>query len=225
LTSFQIFIWSFFFGLIVASAIYVAMQIKGWNYKIILSILIGTVIAFFITTITPVAESGNPSYLYILFCGMIAICAMILPGISGSFILLLLGQYKFILSALSEMKGDYIAIFGVGAAIGLISFSNVLSWLLKKFHDITVAFLAGFMIGSLNKVWPWKHTLESYVNSNAEIIPISQENVLPNTFYELTAKDPQTFYAILMAITGFLVIFLLQSTFNKVKSEKPQITE
>ncbi|NJO92427.1 MAG: DUF368 domain-containing protein [Chloroflexia bacterium] len=225
LDEFPIFIWSFFFGLIVASAVYVAMQIKNWNYKIILGILVGTVIAFFITTITPVAESTNPSYIYIFLCGMIAICAMILPGISGSFILLLLGQYKFILSALSEMKGDYIAIFGVGAAIGLISFSNVLSWLLKKFHDITVAFLAGFMIGSLNKVWPWKHTLESYVNSNAEIIPISQENVFPNTFYELTAKDPQTFYAILLAITGFLVIFLLQSAFNKVKSEKPEITE
>jgi putative membrane protein len=222
LDEFPIFIWSFFFGLIVASAIYVAMQIRGWNYKIVLAILVGTGIAFFVTTITPVAESGSPSHIYILLCGMVAICAMILPGISGSFILLLMGQFRFILSALSEMKGDYIAVFGVGAVIGIISFSNVLSWLLKKFHDITVAFLAGFMIGSLNKVWPWKHTLESYVNSNAKIIPISRENVLPNTFYELTAKDPQTFYAILMAITGFLVIFLLQSTFSRIKGEEKE---
>jgi len=219
LDTFPIFVWSFFFGLIVASAIYVAMQIRGWNYKILLSILVGTVIAFLITMITPVAESGNPSYLYILICGMVAICAMILPGISGSFILLLMGQYKFILSVVSDMKINYIAIFGVGAVIGLISFSNVLSWLLKKFHDVTVAFLAGFMIGSLYKVWPWKHTLLSHTNQFAEIIPDKQENVLPNVFYELTGKDPQTFYAILMAITGFLVIFLLQTTFSRVKSE------
>ena len=220
LENFPIFIWSFFFGLIVASAIYVAMQIKGWNYKIILSIILGTGIAYFVTSVTPISDGGNPSYIYLFFCGMVAICAMILPGISGSFILLLLGQYKFILSAISDLKISYIATFGIGALIGLISFSNVLSWLLKKFHDITIAFLAGFMLGSLNKVWPWKHTLLSQTNQFAEIIPVKQENVLPNLFYELTAKDPYTFYAILMALTGFLIIFLLQTSYNKVNTEK-----
>jgi len=220
LDNYPIFIWSFFLGLIVASAIYVIIKIKKWNYKTILSIIIGAVIAYFITDITPVSESTDPAYLYIMFCGMIAICAMILPGISGSFILLLMGQYKFILSAVSGLKITYIATFGVGAVIGLISFSNVLSWLLKKFHDITVAFLAGFMIGSLNKVWPWKHTLLSHTNQFAEIIPDKQENVLPQIYYELTGKDPQTLYALLMAITGFLVIFLLQSTFAKVKNQE-----
>lgn len=220
LENFPIFIWSFFLGLIVASAIYVAIRIKQWNYKIILSIIIGTGIAYFVTDITPVSESTNPAYLYIMFCGMVAICAMILPGISGSFILLLMGQYTFILSAVSGLKISYIATFGIGAVIGLISFSNVLSWLLKKFHDITVAFLAGFMIGSLNKVWPWKHTLLSHTNQFAEIIPDKQENVFPQIYYELTGKDPQTLYAVLMAITGFLVIFLLQSTFAKVKNQE-----
>lgn len=220
LDKFPIFIWSFFFGLIVASTIYVAFQIKKWNYKIILSIIIGTIIAYLITALTPASESSNPAYLYIFFCGMVAICAMILPGISGSFILLLMGQYKFILSAISGIKLAYIATFGIGAVIGLISFSNILSWLLRKFHDITVAFLAGFMLGSLNKVWPWKHTLLSHTNQFAEIIPIKQENVFPQGFYELTGKDPQTLYAILMAITGFLVIFLLQSAFNRVQSEE-----
>ena len=220
-----IFVWSFFFGLIIASVIYVAMQIKKWNYKILISIVVGTVVAFFITSITPASTSESPSYIYIFLCGMLAICAMILPGISGSFILLLLGQYEFILKVLSEIKLDYIAVFGIGAGIGLISFSNVLSWLLKRFHDITVAFLAGFMVGSLNKIWPWKHTLLSHTNQYAEIIPDKQENVLPNVFYELTGKDPQTFYAILMAITGFLVIFLLQTTFNRVKKEKPEMAD
>lgn len=215
-----ILIWSFFFGLIVASAIYVAKQIKNWDYKSILAIVIGTIIAYFITEITPVPEVENSPYWFVFISGMIAICAMILPGISGSFILLLMGQYKFILSAVNDLKISYIVTFGLGAVIGLISFSNVLSWLLKKYHNITVAFLAGFMIGSLNKVWPWKHTLLSHTNQFAKIIPVKQENVLPNMFFEFTGKDPQTLYAILMAITGFLVIFLLETLFSRVKEDK-----
>ncbi len=224
LDKYPVLIWSFFFGLIVASAIYVAKQITRWDYKTILAIVIGTVIAYFITEITPVPEVKSSPYWFVFISGMIAICAMILPGISGSFILLLMGQYKFILSIVNDLKISYIITFGMGAVVGLISFSNVLSWLLKKYHNITVAFLAGFMIGSLNKVWPWKHTLLSQTNQFAEIIPIKQENVLPNMFFELTGKDPQTLYAILMAITGFLVIFLLETTFNRVKESSTDLT-
>ena len=220
LDEYPILIWSFFFGLIVASAIYVAQQIKQWNYKIILAIILGTIIAFFITFITPVPEVENSPYWFVFVSGMIAICAMILPGISGSFILVLMGQYEFILKAVTGFKISYIITFGLGAVVGLISFSNVLSWLLKKYHDITIGFLVGFMIGSLNKVWPWKHTLLSHTNQFAEIIADKKENVIPNTFFELTGKDPQTLYAILMAITGFLVIFLLESTFSRIKESK-----
>jgi putative membrane protein len=223
LDEYPILIWSFFFGLIVASAIYVARQIKNWDYKRILAIVMGTIIAYFITEITPIPEVGSSPYWFVFISGMVAICAMILPGISGSFILLLLGQYKFIISVVNDLKISYLLTFGIGAAIGLISFSNVLSWLLKKYHDITVAFLAGFMIGSLNKVWPWKHTLLSQTNQFAEIIPVEQENVLPNMFFELTGKDPLTLYAVLMAVTGFLVIFLLETTFSRVKEDKEAI--
>ncbi len=216
LENFPIFVWSFFFGLIVSSAIYVALQIKEWDYKTILSVAGGIVIAYFITTLNPVSSAGiDPHYWYIFVCGMVAICAMILPGISGSFILVIMGTYKFILQAISELRFDAIIIFGTGAAIGLISFSNVLSWLLKKYHDITVSFLVGFMIGSLNKVWPWKHTLFSHTNQFAQIIPDKQENVLPNMFYELTGKEPYTFYALLLGLTGFLIIFILQHSFRK----------
>ena len=225
LDEYPILIWSFFFGLIVASAIYVAKQINKWDYKIVLAIIIGTIIAYFITEITPIPEVEDSPYWFVFISGMIAICAMILPGISGSFILLLMGQYKFILSAVTDFKISYILTFGIGAVVGLISFSNVLSWLLKKYHNITVAFLAGFMIGSLNKVWPWKHTLLSHTNQYAEIIPIKQENVLPNLFFELTGKDPHTLYAILMAITGFLVIFLLETTFNRVKEDNRELSQ
>ncbi len=225
LDKFPIFVWSFFFGLIISSAIYVAIQIKAWNYKTIVSLIIGTIIAYFITGLNPAISSKlEPSYWYILICGMVAICAMILPGISGSFILVIMGTYKFILQAISELKFDFIAVFGVGAAVGLISFSNVLSWLLKKYHDITVSFLVGFMIGSLNKVWPWKHTLFSHTNQFAEIIPDKQENVLPNMFYELTGKEPYAFYALLLALTGFLIIFVLQHSFNNKAANKKELS-
>lgn len=228
LDNFPIFVWSFFFGLIIASAVYVAFQIKAWDYKTIIAVIAGSIVAYFITIINPVSASDvEPHYWYIFLCGAIAICAMILPGISGSFILVLLGTYKFILEVITQLKFDFIMFFGLGAAIGLISFSNVLSWLLRKFHDITVAFLVGFMIGSLNKVWPWKHTLFSHTNQFAQIIPDKQENVLPNMFYELTGKEPYTFYAILLAFTGFLVIFVLQYSFAKKKktAEETQDTE
>ena len=217
---YPILIWSFFFGLIVASAIYVAQKINEWDYKTFLSIVFGTIISYFITEITPAPAVESSPYWFVFIAGMIAICAMILPGISGSFILLLMGQYRFIISAVNDLKISYLITFGVGAAIGLISFSNILSWLLKRFHNMTIAFLAGFMIGSLNKVWPWKHTLLSHTNQYAEIIPIKQENVFPDAFLELTGKDPQTLYAVLMAISGFLVIFLLENAFSRLQKVK-----
>lgn len=220
LNEYPVLIWSFFFGLIIASAIYVLKQITKYDYKIVLGIIAGTLIAWLVTEITPVPEVNSSPYWFVFLSGMVAICAMILPGISGSFILLLMGQYKFIISVVTDFKISYIITFGLGAVIGLISFSNILSWLLKKYHNITVAFLSGFMIGSLNKVWPWKHTLLSHTNQYAEIIPIKQENVLPNVFFELTGKDPHTLYAILMAITGFLVIFLLETSFRRMKEYK-----
>jgi len=217
LDEYPILIWSFFFGLIVASAIYVAQKITQWDYKTFLSIIAGTLISYFITAITPAPAVDNSPYWFVFLSGMIAICAMILPGISGSFILLLMGQYRFIISAVNDLKISYLLTFSLGAAIGLISFSNVLSWLLKRFHNMTIAFLAGFMIGSLNKVWPWKHTIEAYTNQFAEVIPKIQENVMPDTFLELTGKDPLTLYAVLLAISGFLVIFLLENAFSRLQ--------
>ncbi len=221
LEKYPILIWSFFFGLIIASAIYVAQDIKNnWNYKTIISLIIGIIIAYFITIITPAAENSNGVYWYVFISGMIAICAMILPGISGSFILLLMGQYKFILSVVNDFKISYILTFGAGAIIGLLSFSKLIAWLLKNYYNVTITFLVGFMIGSLNKIWPWKHTVKAKANQFAEIIPINQENVLPNEFYESTGKDPQTFYAILMVITGLLIIFVLQVSFSKIKNKE-----
>ncbi len=197
-------IWSFFFGLIIASAIYVAKQIKVWNVSAIISLIVGVAVAYIITEVTP-AETTE-AYWFIFLSGAIAICAMILPGISGSFILLLLGKYEFIIGAVSEFKIGILVVFLAGAGVGIISFSNVLSWLLKKFHNQTIALLAGFMVGSLNKVWPWKNTLETFTDRHGELKPLIQENVLPMAY----EGDPHLYSAIVLAIVGFILIFVIE---------------
>ena len=215
-----ILIWSFFFGLIVASAIYVARQISKWNFLTIILLIAGLILAYFITESTP-AETPN-SYWFIFLTGAIAICAMILPGISGSFIMLLMGKYEFILSVVNELKIVYLLVFASGAVVGLLSFSNLLSWLLKKYHDFTVAVLAGFMIGALNKVWPWKQTIETYTNSHGDLKPLIESNIMPTTYESLTGNSSELLLAIVFVIIGFSLIFIIEriADYFKVKSEK-----
>ena len=153
-------IWSFFFGLIIASALLVARQVGRWDWRSVLSFAVGAAAAWWITVATP-TETPN-DWWFVMLSGAIAICAMILPGISGAFILLLLGKYQYIMQAVGDLNIPVIVIFVVGAAAGIISFSHLLSWLLKRWHDVTVAVLMGFMVGSLNKVWPWKEGVETY---------------------------------------------------------------
>ena len=178
-------------------------DIKKWNFGIVFSLLIGFVLAFWITTISP-AESST-SLLFVFLSGSIAICAMILPGISGSFILVLLGKYQYILAAVTELKISVLAVFTAGAIVGLISFSNLLSWLLKKFRYQTIALLAGFMAGSLNKIWPWKETLETFIDRHGEMQPLIQRNILPSD----TSFSSDFYPAIAIAGSGALVIFLI----------------
>ncbi len=206
-------VWSFFFGLIVASAIYIAKEIKEWKVPQIIAIVLGVVAAYFITTFTP-AETTDVWW-FLILSGAIAICAMILPGISGSFILLLLGKYAFVLSAVSDFNIQVIMLFGLGAVIGLLSFANVLSWLLKKYHSQTIAVLSGFMIGSLNKVWPWKQTLETYVDRHGEVQPLVQGNVLPTQYADLTGNHPYLFGAIALMVFGFALIFVVEGIAKK----------
>ena len=147
---------------------------------------------------------------------MIAICAMILPGISGSFILVLLGMYRFILGAVGDMNMVVILIFLAGAAIGIISFSNVLSWLLRKYHNMTIAMLAGFMVGSLNKVWPWKEVTETIIDRHGEIKPIAEQNILPGTYEQITGHEAWLMAAIALAAVGFMLIFVVEGIGKKL---------
>lgn len=205
LTNHPIAIWSFFFGLIVASALLVARQIGRWDWRTVLAFAVGAAAAWWITVATP-AETPD-DWWFVMFSGAIAICAMILPGISGAFILLLLGKYQYIMHAVGEFDIPVIAVFVIGAAAGIISFSHLLSWLLKHWHDVTVAVLMGFMVGSLNKVWPWKETVETYLDSHGVAQPLVQNNIAPGTFEQLTGQPSLLVQAILLGIVGFLVIY------------------
>ncbi|WP_461642344.1 polyprenyl-phosphate transporter [Labilibaculum euxinus] len=212
-----ILIWSFFFGLIVASAIVIARKITEWKLRTIIAMLIGIGIAYMVTVVTP-AEPPT-SYWFLFLSGALAICAMILPGISGAFILLLLGKYEYILNAISSFKLDVVAVVGAGAVIGLLSFSNLLSWLLKKYHNMTIGLLSGFMIGSLNKVWPWKNTISTFIDRHGVEKPLLQENILPNTFTNILGQDSQLIFAILLAIAGFLLIWMMEKFSPESKTE------
>lgn len=213
LVNHPVLIWSFFFGLIIGSAIFVARTIEKWNVGTVISLVVGIAIAWVITSITP-AETTE-AYWFIFLSGALAICAMILPGISGSFILLLLGKYQFVLGALNEGRISVIAVLLVGALTGIISFSHLLSWLLKKYHHLTIALLSGFMIGSLNKIWPWKETVETYLDSHGIVQPLIQKNIFPGRFSELTGYDSQLLWAVVLALAGFLLIFAFEAISKK----------
>jgi putative membrane protein len=214
LDNFPIPVWAFFFGLIVASAIFVAKKIKTWDLKIWIAFIAGIAAAYFITILAP--AEANTTWWFIFISGMIAICAMILPGISGSFILVLLGMYKFILEAVGTLDIGILLIFIAGAAIGIISFSNILSWLLKNYHDITISVLAGFMVGSLNKVWPWKQVIRTFTDSHGEVRPLVEKNILPWNYEQISGQEPWMAGAIILAITGFIIIFV----FERLTKEK-----
>jgi putative membrane protein len=213
-------VWSFFFGLILASVWFVLKDIVKWKLPYFVSLILGVVAGYLITVISP---SETPDDLWFIFIsGVIAICAMILPGISGSFILLLMGKYAYILAALNRLDLLVIAVFAAGAIIGIISFSHFLSWLLKSYKFLTIAFLAGIMFGSLNKIWPWKQVVESTTNSHGEIIPLVEKNILPGAYSEITNSPPLVFYAIVMMLAGFLIIFVMDIVAAKLKKSNEQ---
>ncbi|WP_099293960.1 DUF368 domain-containing protein [Butyricimonas sp. Marseille-P3923] len=196
-----LYIWSFFFGLIIASALLVSKEVKKWDLFTITSLVVGAVVGYTITVLTP--TSTPETWWFVLLSGAIAICAMILPGISGAFILLLLGKYEYIITAVSDFNIGILLVFLVGAVAGIISFSHLLSWLLKNYHGMTVALLTGFMVGSLNKIWPWKLTDTELINGTSFEI---ERNVLPGTF-EQAGNDPLTWHVLLMCLIGFLLIW------------------
>jgi putative membrane protein len=201
-------VWSFFFGLILVSVHLVGKEIQRRNLSRLVSLCLGVAFAYWITVASPVQWSASSASLFL--AGAIAICAMILPGISGSFILVLLGLYPVVLSAVKALDLGVMLTFGAGCLVGLLSFARLLSWVLRRWRDLTLAFLTGLMLGSLNKVWPWKETLTWRTNSQGEQVPVLEHNLLPGTFGELTGQDPQLLLAVSLAVAGIVLVLGLE---------------
>jgi putative membrane protein len=206
-------VWSFFFGLILISVVHMLKQVKGVTAARVVLFGLGFVIAWGITMLKPIAL--EMTYLNVFFGGCIAITAMILPGISGSFILLLLGLYTSVMGAVKSFDIGIIVTFAVGAVIGLLSFSRVLSLLLRKYHDATLVFLTGLMLGTLGKIWPWKEVLSFRENSKGEMVPLDERILSPLQYEHLTGQASLLTYAVIAMLAGILVVWGLERFANK----------
>jgi len=201
-----ILVWAFFFGLVLASVIYIAKQIKNWNFVTVLVLISGSALGYYITILPPMSSTYSSS-LFFFLAGSLAICAMILPGISGGFILLLLGAYKPALDALDDKDFKTIFLLICGAIVGLLTFSRLLKWMFEKYRNLTLTVLTGFVIGSLNKVWPWKDVLQSEI-INGKLKILREQSVSPFTYN----GDNQLMLATIFIVLGFLIILLLERT-------------
>jgi putative membrane protein len=219
-----ILVWAFFFGLVVASILLVWKQITRWKPYAILALLLGTFISYYITIAKPIASPDSLPYLFL--SGFTAIIAMILPGISGAFILLLMGSYQTVIGTINQFRDGILSLnfdllgqaiiklvtFAIGAIVGIKVFSKVLHWMFAHHKNTTLAVLIGFMIGSLNKIWPWKQVLEKRPNSHGELVPFIEKSILPQYF----EGDPQIILSILMGVLGFFLIFGLELLAKKL---------
>ena len=218
--------WSFFLGLIIASSIYIIRDIfkdggKSKGATVAIMLLAGIILGMVVCMLSPTETTD--AYWFIFISGAIAICAMILPGISGSFVLLVLGKYEFIMKAISDMNLPVLITFALGAAAGIIAFSHFLTWLLKKYRIGTLSVLAGFIIGSLIKVWPWFIDNSEY-DANGIFAWGSFTPLLPDKFAALTGNDPQVLQAAIFAIIGVGIVFLIETIAKKVARPEPSRT-
>ena len=203
-----ILIWSFFFGLILASIIYIFRQLPHLRWQEWVGLWSGTIVALAVSFAPRMQGSEDLS---ILFCaGAVAICAMILPGVSGSFILLLLGVYPIVIGAISEFHWQILLVFVLGCGCGLLAFSRVLSWLLHRYHSITIAVLTGFLLGSLLIVWPWKEAIEVMLDHKGREIVLTHNLLMPGQFGEVTGLDPKTLAAVGCMLAGLCIVLGLE---------------
>lgn len=231
-------LWAFFFGLIIASIFYIGKQVKAWNIKTIVGLLIGTAI---VVTVSILPAMGNTESLaYLFLCGVIAICAMILPGISGSFLLLILGAYPTIMNAVSDRDFLIIGVVALGCLVGLLSFARILKWIFKNYERVTLAVLTGFLVGSLYKLWPWRHIEKIYVKhagevneagvSMEEVVTLKDVPVLPGDYDIIersgseivgyTTADPNVLACVALAIAGFSLIFIMEFAAKKLGKDE-----
>ena len=207
---YPIYLWSFFFGLILASIYFVGRTIDKWNLGVIISFTIGASLAIALTFMTPASQNENP--LYLVACGVVAVCSMILPGLSGSYVLILMGNYQLVaIDAISNMRIDILIPVAIGAGLGLIAFSHLLSWLFKKFKNQTIAVLTGFILGSLGIIWPWKTAIEKTFGDKIKVIGYD---------YSLPEMNTEFFIALFIIVAGIASIWLMELKAGDSSSDK-----
>ena len=213
-TNYPVYIWSYFFGLVLASVYFVGKTIRKWSWSVILTFLVGTSIAIIISVLNPAKEDNG--FIYLMLCGVVAMCSMILPGLSGSFVLILMGNYQLVMiDAVNNMDFGILIPVGVGAVVGLIAFSHILSWVFKRYRDQTISLLTGFILGSVSILWPWqkaiylKDAAGELILKKGEPIVEHYSRFLPESF------DQQVIFAIVFAILGIVTIWGVEKAAEK----------
>ncbi|UBM61822.1 DUF368 domain-containing protein [Candidatus Sulfidibacterium hydrothermale] len=216
---YPVYIWSYFFGLVLASIYFVAKTIERWNVVVVLLFVAGTAFAVFVSLIHPAAE--NSSFWYLFLCGVVAICSMILPGLSGSFVMILMGNYQLVaIQAINDRDLGILLPVALGAVIGLVAFSHVLSWVFKHYKDETIATLSGFILGSLNVLWPWK-TAEYLKNSAGDFVLKHGEKVIARYVSVFPEHlDKQFWIAVGVMLLGVISITVIELMAGKESKEE-----
>ena len=214
---YPVYIWAYFFGLILASVFFVGKTITQWSWSVIAFLLLGTGIALVMTYLNPATENSN--FFYLMICGIVAVCSMILPGLSGSFVLILMGNYQLVMiDAVNNARLDILLPVVLGAVFGLIGFSHFLSWVFKSYRNQTIALLTGFIFGSLGILWPWKSEtyikddLGNIIYKHGEPVISGYQRYLPELF------STEVLVALLFMIIGVISIWVMEQT-AKVKGE------
>ncbi len=208
-SQYPVYIWSFFFGLILASVYFVGKTIESWKISVIISFIIGTALAIMFTFLTPATQNNN--FFYLVLCGVVAVCSMILPGLSGSFVLILMGNYQLVaIDAINNRDLDIILPVLIGAVGGLVAFSHILSWVFRKYKDQTIATLTGFILGSLGVIWPWKTPVEEIFGDKLKVVGYD---------YFWPQMNTEFFIALLIIIIGIVSIWVMERSAEKVEEE------
>ncbi len=202
-------LWSAFFGLILASVVVIQRYIRQRTWGQCVPLLCGLLLSWWITSMAPAAMAATP--LNVFLSGALAICAMILPGISGSFILVMLGSYAFVLEAIIGFDFGVLLIFAAGCLLGLLSIAQLLHWAFREYHDFTLAFLTGVMLGALNKVWPWREVLSERINRHGESVPLMERNVLPSYYEQVGIGDSQWGLALCSMVLATVLVLAIDA--------------
>lgn len=216
-TLYPILISSFLLSLVIIAALLLLRKITRWNPGVVLCVLAGCCLTYFLTLAPPFTTPANPFFGFL--SGFLAGATFIVPGVSGAFILMFVGKYQYILASFSSLEFYVIILFIAGGLLGFIIFAKVIAALLSKYYNATVALFAGLMIGSLNKIWPWREVIEYATTMEGRRIPTFDKSILPWRYMDITGKDPQVFYAILMMASGVFMVVLIEKIAARLKTK------